>query len=357
MNTESPEREAISKALEESGVSFDDENNATQEATPEPKEDPDFAEVPDSPEDKQAESSQGEQKSPKSPEGKNDPAPEVPQQAAPAEDAPQFWKQEHKALWNKIPPEAHKIIKEYEAGRNKLAAQLKQAVNEKIGQWQSANFTESFPPERLNALKRENITPGQATESLWAWHDYLEESPIDAIRELMDRYEIDLDTLGNPHHQPAYQPQQSFTDPRVDELIANNERQQQEIQTAHIKRQLDVFGAELGQNNTPLRPYWNEVKPYIKQNLPLVYSENPDISDYDALHKAYEIAVYANPSTRAKLNNTAQPTKFDAEKTQRAKEAASSLSSSSSRTAEQPKKAKSVRDAIEMAWDENTGRR
>lgn len=278
------------------------------------------------------------------------------------EDAPPFWKPEHKALWGKITdPEVRKVIKENEAGRNRLTQHLKQVVNEKIGQWSGANFDEVFPAERMRALAIEGKTAAQATEALWAWNDYLEESPHAAIAEMMERYGLTAEDIWNHSQGQPSQQAQPAEDPRITELLNWREQQEGAVKNARIRAQLDAFGAE-NENGKMLRPYWNEVKKYIKGILPLVYSENPDITDYEALHKAYEMAAYANPQVRAKLSNgngtngNGTQVRFDAQKTQRAKEASSSLPSSSSNTAELPKTAKTARDALDMAWKEHTSR-
>lgn len=279
------------------------------------------------------------------------------------EDAPPFWKPEHKALWGKITdPEIRKVIKENEAGRNRLTQHLKQVVNEKIGQWSGANFDEVFPAERMRALAIEGKTAAQATEALWAWNDYLEESPHAAIAEMMERYGLTAEDVHNFKQGQPVQQQAPQEDPRIAELLKWREDQEGAVKNARIRAQLDAFGAE-NENGKMLRPYWNEVKKYIKGILPLVYSENPDITDYEALHKAYEMAAYANPQVRAKLSNGNgtngngnNTVRFDAQKTQRAKEASSSLPSSSSNTAELPKTAKTARDALDMAWKEHTSR-
>lgn len=369
MPTENKAREAIGKAFEHHEVKFSDEppRNGTSDSdaggaaedvgsteaaasTPEPATKPEAVSGDEAKKDLEklatdAKSEPGNEKSPQID------APKQEAQVASIEDAPPFWKSEHKALWAKITdPEVRKIIKENEAGRNRLTQHLKQVVNERIGQWADHKFEDVFPPERMRALALEGKTAAQATDALWAWNDYLEENPHAAIAEMMERYGVTPQDV-HAHIQGApVQQQQAPEDPRIKELLDWREKQETLIKQTRIRQELDAFGAEI-ENGKPLRPYWTEVKKYIKGILPLVYSENPDISDYEALHKAYEMAAYANPQVRAKLNGTQQNTvRFDAEKTQRAKEAASSLPSSSSNSAELPKTAKTARDALNMAW-------
>jgi len=243
--------------------------------------------------------------------------------------------------------------------RNRAVAQYKQAANEKIGQWADASWDEVFPKERIRALALEGKTPAAVTKSLWEWNDYLEEDTVGALIELAQRYNVTPDQLfadfNNPQRQSA--PQMPQADPRVDHLMAVQERTAKEQEMMQIRNQLDQFGAEKDATGKPKRPFWNDVKPYIKSILPLVYSENPYITDYEALDDAYNRAVYANPQVRTKLTSTTQiPVKFSEAKTQQAKEAAVSLTGSSSRTAEPPKTAKTARDAIEMAWREHSRR-
>ena len=286
----------------------------------------------------------------KEPQQTTPPPSEIPQ------DVPPFWKAEDKAVWAKVPPEVRQIVRKYEDGRNAAVTRFKQIINEKIGQWSDVSWDALFPKERIRALQIEGKTPAAATASLWAWNDYLEENPAAAILELMNEYGLTPEQVH--HYQSNGVPVQAPppTDPRVDKLIADQQQQTEQQQVSLIKQQLDAFGGERNAQGAPLRPHWNEVKAYIKQILPVVYSENPDITDYEALHSAYERAVYANPQVRTKLVNTNNnQVKFSDEKTQRAKEAASaSLTGSSSRTAEQPKTARTARDALGMAWAEHS---
>jgi hypothetical protein len=275
-----------------------------------------------------------------------------------SEDAPPFWKAEDKVLWAKVSPEVRTALKKYEDMRNAAVARYKQAVNDKIAQWSDASWDEVFPPERVRALRLEQKTPASATKALWEWNDYLEEDPVGAIIELAKRYDLSPDDLTRDFDSaPSAQQSAPLRDPRVDELIANQQQTAKQQEIAQLRAQLDMFGSEKDASGKPLRPFWNDAKSYIKSILPLVYSENPYITDYEALHEAYNRAVYANPQVRTKLTSTTNTqVKFSDEKTQKAKEAAISLTGSSSRTVEPPKTARTAREAIEMAWREHSSR-
>lgn len=285
----------------------------------------------------------------KEPSVKSPPTPPVQ-----VEDAPQYWKAEDRAAWAKVPAELRPILKKYEDMRNAGFARLKQAANEKIGQWADASFEAVFPAERMRAIAMEQTTPAAATAALWAWNDFLSESPAEAILEMMDRHELTPEMLyhhrqGNPVQQRA----EPYQDPRIDQLIEQQKQAAQMAQAQQTKAALDAFGAEQA-NGKALRPHWNDVKLEIKHILPLVYSQNPDLNDYEALHQAYERAVYANPQVRTKLVTQNNQVKFSDDKTARAKDTATaSLSSSSSRAAEPPKTAKTVRDALNLAADQH----
>lgn len=354
-------REALEKAFEDTGNNFEEKEDTTPKTADTSINDAaeaKFVSGDESEEDTRkldAESrgysgNERRSKEPQREAARTDTVPTIP------EDAPNFWKAEDKAIWSKVPPEVRPILKKYEDSRNAALARYKQAINDKVGQWADASFDEIFPQERMRALSIEGKTPAQATAALWAWNDYLEEDTAGAIAEIMARYELspeDIYEYQEYGQVPQYQPQ-VFQDPRVDELLAQQQQQAEAAQAQQIKAQLDAFGSEQ-QNGKPLRPYWNEVKAYIHSILPLVYSENPSYTDYEALHAAYERAAYANPQVRTKLVNTSTQVKFSEDKTQRAKEAASaSLTGSTSRTAEPPKTGKTARDALAMAWSEHS---
>lgn len=349
MNEEtSPLKQAFESALEEHGVKDFSESESTEQA-PEPKSEP----VEQSAEPVQAETSERAD-TPEQP-AKQEAKPDSSQEKEPApqvseEPAPQFWKEQDRQLWSKVPAEVRPILKKYEDMRNKAVTQYKQAINDKIGQWSDASFDEVFPPERVRALRLEGKTPAQVTKSLWEWNDYLEEDPQGAILEIMSRYELTPEALSQSGRQ-FQQPQQPLQDPRVDMLLRQQQEAQQAQEKNQIKQQLEAFGQEPGNDGKPLRPYWNQVKQVVGRLLPLVYQENPDITDYEALQQAYERAVYVDPQVRTKLVSTQQnAVKFSDEKTLKAKEAASSLTGNSSSSTEPPKTPRSAREALEMAW-------
>jgi len=327
-NEESPLRTAFETALKEHGAEDLGEEQVV-ESKPEPEVEPQPT--------KQEEVAKPQE------EAKPEPEPVV------EEPAPPFWKENDKQLWSKIPPEARPIIKKYEEMRNRAISQYKQAVNDKIGQWADTSFEEVFPPERMRALRLEGKTAGQVTKALWEWNDFLDEDPEGAILEIMGRYNLTPEILAQRGLQPPVI-QQPLQDPRVDMLLQREQQMQENQEKETIKRQLDAFGQET-RDGRPLRPYWTQVKSVVGRLLPLVYQENPDITDYEALQHAYERAVYADPQVRTKLVSTQQnAVKFSDDKTLKAKEAASSLTGNSSSSTEPPKTPRSAREALEMAW-------
>jgi len=363
MEEKTPIRQALEQAFEEHGVK-DEQISEVQEAPAESIEPEKTQEEVKVPEVKEVSGDESKEDAAKveasvKDETKPDIAPK-PETPVTLEDVPQYWKAEDKALWAKVPSELRPILKKYEDMRNTAVARYKQAVNEKIGQWADASWDEVFPKERLRSLALEGKTPAAVTKSLWEWNDYLEEDAVGAITELAKRYDLTPDQLFagfNNQSQPQFEPQRQQADPRVDQLIAQQQEAAKQQEMMQIRNQLDQFGSEKDATGKAKRPFWNDVKPYIKSILPLVYSENPYITDYEALDDAYNRAVHASPQVRTKLTSTTQqPVKFSEAKTQQAKEAAVSLTGSSSRTAEPPKTAKTARDAIEMAWREHSRR-
>lgn len=123
-----------------------------------------------------------------------------------------------------------------------------------------------------------------------------------AFAALAQQYGYDL----GAHQQGAefQQPPQQFHDPRVDQMLAMQQRQEQ--QRAHVAQQqaeqeVGVWLSEMDQQGKPLRPFVDNVQSEMLALIPAIQAQKPGASTRDVMEEAYTRAVWANPATQSVL--------------------------------------------------------
>lgn len=110
--------------------------------------------------------------------------------------------------------------------------------------------------------------------------------------------QVGVTTPQQQEHQPVYQ------DPRVDQLMANIQRQEQERSAQDERTRTaaaDKFVASKTEKGEPLYPYVDNVIDDMSERIAILRRNNPSTSHEEILKQAYEAAVWANPETRAVL--------------------------------------------------------
>lgn len=206
------------------------------------------------------------------------------QQASPQDkryEVPQSWAKEMRDQWGTIPPK----VQGYLITREK---QLLDGFN------QFRPVQEAFAPH-TEYLRQIGATPQQAVSLLMTAQRRLTEGPLEsrqaAYRELGQR--LGMGTM--PTEPPANQtPEAPPLDPNVAALqqellsikqamMAEREREIEQIRAQHMQM-IETFAAD------PAHPYFDDVAGEIPAFITMGKS----------LQEAYEMAVWANPITRAK---------------------------------------------------------
>lgn len=256
---------------------------------------------------------------------------------------PVFWGKDDKAEFAKLPPRIQERIALREKQRDQYTDRLVSTIQRERKLYEGLN--EVFNEERIKSLRVDGLTPVAATQRLWAWHDLLESDPIKGIAALAQRYGVDMGQLSGVEVEQGEDSKVEELEKRIEQMKAQQEQEKEESQVSLIRSQLDQFAQERDEKGNPLRPYFNDLKPVIRQLLPLIYQETPGISDYDALHQAYERAAYASPQVRQNLlQKPTRPNDADA-----VRKASATLTGSPSPGATSSPRAKSVRDALRFA--------
>lgn len=103
----------------------------------------------------------------------------------------------------------------------------------------------------------------------------------------------------SPAQQPTQQP--VYQDPRVDQLLANYQRQEQEraSQDKSVRdKATETFLSAKDALGAPLYPFVDNVIEDMSPRVSAIRAANPAMGHEDVLKKAYEQAVWAHPETR-----------------------------------------------------------
>lgn len=109
--------------------------------------------------------------------------------------------------------------------------------------------------------------------------------------------------------QPVQQPQQEFRDPRVDQLMASMQQEESRRRAESDRVANDATTKFLSATNDkgePLYPFVTNVLEDMTARVPMIRARNPGITHDEALKQAYEAATWANPETRAILQQQEQ---------------------------------------------------
>lgn len=280
--------------------------------------------------------------------------------------APQFWKSEHKALWDGMPPEARKAVAYYEQLRNQWAND----VGNKYAalQQKTAAFDKVLEPY-IPKLKRQGLDAVKTVGKLLSWQEDLEapdrDTRIRTANELISTMGLNpYDLLGHGGALPGQQQQYNPVDGVVEDLrselsalreeIASKER---EVHEQRLAGEYNGWATEVDQTGQPLRPMARFFEPQIAQAIPYLKQAVPGRSVREYLQAAYDAVLeQAGISNRGPVTpaptKTLTPEQIQAakKKTQAANAAASSVKSSPSDTGSMKAKAKNLDEALDMAF-------
>lgn len=221
--------------------------------------------------------------------------------------APSSWKpaarEKFAALDPAIKAEIHRRESDFQAGQAQLLpdAQLGKGMRQVIEPYRMLIEAEGGTPERAVAslLRTAAIfrvgTPEQKLQS---------------IAGIAQQYGIDLRGLvAQPNGQPNPNPQpQTFRDPRVDQILAQQQRTEAERQQrtqAEMETTVNRWMNEVDAQGNPTRPYISDVIGEMSALIPQIKDANPSLTNAQALEEAYNRAIWAHPEIRTLLQQKA----------------------------------------------------
>ena len=216
----------------------------------------------------------------------------APAATAPAKtEAPNTWRPEAKAEWDKIPPTVQAEIQKREQDVFKGIEGYRQQAE--IGQ----TFASLVGPYQ-QVYEQNNLDPVALTKDLLQFHAELTvgnpQQKLAKVQQIAQMYGVDLSGLGAPGDEPPY------VDPQVKALqdqlaavqsqLSGTTAEQQRIRQAEEGRLRATLHSEVDAfANDPANIYFSEVEGMIPQILKSGQAKS--------LKEAYDIAVKLNPVT------------------------------------------------------------
>ena len=220
--------------------------------------------------------------------------------------APSSWKPAERALWDKVDPSLraaiHRRESEMAAGAQQLMpdAQFGRSIRSVVDPYRMLIEAEGGTPERAVAdlLKTAAI-----------FRVGTNDQKAQTIAGIVRQFGIDMRVLLPQGQQPAGQPpQQTFRDPRLDQFLAQQQRERAEAtqrEQASLESTVNQWMNEVDAQGQPTRPYLQDVINEMAAIVPQVRQANPSLTNAQALEEAYTRAIWANPEIRALLQQQA----------------------------------------------------
>jgi len=267
--------------------------------------------------------------------------PEAPKEEAASVNAPPMpnsWPKEKAETWTKLDPAAREYIAQREIEVQRGFA--KQA--EKFAPFQQ--IEQLFEPYQ-DRMKADGMTPVQAVQRLLGAQRILDSNPVHGLAWLARSYGIDINNL--PQQLAAQQQNRPAQgDPRVETALQRVERLERELQDRQEAERQSLNQSILSEIDTfrasGKHPYFEDVRADMAELI--------TIGSATSLADAYERAVWANPTTRAKLIEAQRKT--EAEQAQAAAlkaKQAGSINVRSSPASTTPNR--NPRETMAAAWD------
>lgn len=258
------------------------------------------------------------------------------------------------AIISKLPEGAREEVRGLLTTRDTAFNQYAQKLHDQLNGYDAI---EQLISPRRDAWALNGLSPDTAIRQLFALSDFAGRDPAEFIRTFASQHNLDLSNLADDFDgDPALRDVNSRLDRFESQFTQSQTQQQQQVQhqqQVQLEQQIEQFATEKDATGNAVRPYFAEVANDVMMLIPGIRAVNPQATPQQVLSDAYERAVWANPSTRAKVND-AQRIQDARERADNARRAGSSITGGP--TGEVPAtkiEAKSVRDAIRLSYEEH----
>ena len=295
-----------------------------------------------------------------SPEGEETPAETPAEETAEVKEetepeplsAPEHWPEETRTLFEAAPREWQEWALKRDSEVDNMIREKTEGISEFRKTYDPVD--KIFEPYR-NQLIMAGLTPADVISRWAAAEQMLQNEPVKAIQYLMQQYNISQDALSAEEvsEDPDIAKLRNEINALRQDYTTRQQTDQQQSQEA-ISNQIQQFVQEKDESGNLTHPYFEDVTADIVglAKAEWALGRKPD------LNNLYERAVWANPETRAKLQDAQQKAASKAaekeaqRKAKEAKAAAASITGAPSGT-QVIDEDLSVEDSLRRAWDSN----
>ena len=223
--------------------------------------------------------------------------------------APSSWKPTARAEFEKLSPlikaEIHRRESDFMAGHSQLLpdAQLGKSLRDVMAPYQMLIQSEGGTPE---------TTVRDLLRTAAVFRTGSVEQKYQALAGVAQKFGLDITVFGRQQGQVQTgqqgQSQQPFRDPRVDQILAQQQRdtvQRQQREQAEMENTVTGWMNEVDAQGNPTRPYIGDVITDMSALIPQIKQSNPALTNAQALEEAYNRAIWANPEIRTLLQQKA----------------------------------------------------
>ena len=266
--------------------------------------------------------------------------------------APEHWPEETRTQFEAAPREWQEWALKRDSEVDNMIREKTEGISEFRKTYDPVD--KIFEPYR-NQLIMAGLTPADVIGRWAAAEQMLQNEPVKAIQYLMQQYNIPQDVLSAEEvsEDPDIAKLRNEINALRQDYTTRQQTDQQQSQEA-ISNQIQQFVQEKDESGNLTHPYFEDVTADIVGLAKAEWSQGrkPD------LNNLYERAVWANPETRAKLQDAQQKAASKAaekeaqRKAKEAKAAAASITGAPSGT-QVVDEDLSVEDSLRRAWDSN----
>ena len=222
----------------------------------------------------------------------------VEEEQAPALEAisaPKHWPKEEQEIFNAWDANVqHQVMDRYKAMEGDYTKKTQALAKYKK---RNESLDEIYGPFR-DDFQRAGMDEVAATRQLLAAHKYLREDPQQALKWLAQSYGVDLKAVNDDTaiEDEYADPQMKAMQQQIAQLqgtITNQQQQAQNMQKQEVQAMIDNFQTAKDADGNLKHPHFDVVQNQMSGLISSGVAKD--------IASAYEMAVYANPETRAKV--------------------------------------------------------
>lgn len=164
-----------------------------------------------------------------------------------------------------------------------------------------ANYPEHFTGPEAK-------TPAQVVDYLYGWQKALDTQPVAALLKIAENYGVMPQLVahftqagqqgGAPAPAPAFDAQAALAQVEKKFMsMFSPEKIEQQVASVMTKSQTQDAIAKFAAD----KPHWSDVEATLPDFIKIAKAQQPEAAPLALLEAAYDMAVHANPATRAKL--------------------------------------------------------